>query len=307
MTHSPGIKRGSIFPIIGNFSKGWKNGFQRLFTALAVLLAGPLGAQQTQTVSHTDAGCIEACALLEQQSRGANDVGSWDALTAFTNAPGLSLELFSQNGASLYIKGSAPTLSDALLAGTPKAAQLYRTMQQQPAGSDFFYSWNDESDGLNRTDISWMRCGSITTQPIIVITRTHPYLHNANAPLAGSWVGAFTEKQWTAESDQPRKSAGQMNALFLPLDTTFFFRFYGQGFAIQGHGLNLHNRLSAISTPETDTSPIYWYMDANLETTKGSTVIRGSLTGTFNQTLLERKFYLRRMPTNAPTTLQGDS
>jgi len=261
---------------------------------LLLLIGRALCADMTRNEDPLSSRCVEACMLLNGQALSTiSNERVWNRLAVYSNTPQESIELFSSGGASLYIKGEASCLSEAVLQQRTKATDIYRKMQKERSGEDRYYTWNEKKDGLILTDVSWLHCHDSALSPIIVITRNTPFKDDPKAPLAGTWSGAYTEKRWTSNAPLPAHQVGQMNALFLPLDHQFFFRLGGQYLSIRGHGRLVHDQLAAVSTPDKNLLNTYWYLKGvlNIE----SNTIRGELSGTFNGDILERKFFLKKI------------
>ncbi|MDD2237592.1 MAG: hypothetical protein PHG65_10340 [Kiritimatiellae bacterium] len=232
--------------------------------------------------------CLEACALI-QHITPSEQQSAWNALDAFSNAPNETLELFSPAGASLYIKGEALSFSAAILHNDRESLRLYSQMQNKGSGTGQFFSWNEDGQSIDRTDLAWLQCTERPDAPVVGITITTPYPHDTSNILHGAWAGAFTD---TIETDttEPEKQVGQMNALFIPNGPSFFFRFTDNRKKYHGEGVFLNNRLVGHLAEEEPSA--FYYFDATLDPTNRT--IRGNALSVENHTLTTRRFFLKK-------------
>lgn len=254
-----------------------------LFFAVRYALAG-----ETEALD-PDNRCIEACALIQQIAPDGRP-SAWNALESFSNAPNETLELFSPNGASLYIKGEALPLSAALLNKNPAAIRLYSQLQVTPAGHGRFFTWNDDGCSINRTDISWLRCSDHPDTPIINISVTELYQNDSSNRMHGAWAGAYTDQQETGAGIPPEKQAGQMNALFILDGTSLFFRFSDNRQKQHGVGIMQGNHLVGHGTNPDDSG--FFFFDAALDPTNQA--LRGTAFSAQGQTIITRRFFLKK-------------
>ena len=233
--------------------------------------------------------CVEACTLIQQITPSPQQ-SAWNALESFSNAPNETLELFSPNGASLYIKGESLPLSAALLKKNPAAIRLYQRLQTAPSGHGSFFTWNDDGCSVNRTDLSWLRCLNTPDAPIISITVTVPHQKDTSNLLQGAWAGAYTDQRENAGLPAPEKQAGQMNALFILDESTVFFRFSDNRQKLHGEGLLLDHHL--VGHASTDEDDGFFYFDAALDPTNQT--LRGTALSAENRSITTRRFFLKK-------------